>query len=285
MNSIEFSYWVDQDHNITLSSGVYLIEAWGACGGGMTGGKGAYVKGVLRLHSSTPLFINVGGKGNSPTSKGKFTTPGGYNGGGSGGKSHNNGYYSGSSGGGATDIRLGSNELKNRILVAGGGGGSAGIGIELSSAFAGGYGGNKTGGVGQTYPLYDGKVLSANQTFGGADGKGENGRDAGDEYEDGGAEENGGGGGGYFGGLSLQKTGYQTLCGGGGGSSYANDKLTMVHMISGAEIMKLPNGSISSGNPDNGFLRISPISFVTPKRPFYKMNFLFLIIFLPFQTT
>ena len=285
MNKIEFSYLVEREHYLTLSRGAYLIEAWGACGGGITGGRGAYVRGVLRLHYPTPIFINVGGKGNSPTSRGKFTTAGGYNGGGSGGQSQSAQFYSGSSGGGATDVRLGSNEIENRILVAAGGGGSAGIGSQIYIAFAGGYGGNETGGVGGTYSIYNGKVLPANQTYGGANGKGENGRNARETYANGGSEGNGGGGGGYFGGLSLQTAGDCTMAGGGGGSSYANKNLTLVKIISGAETIKLPNGTISTGNPDNGFLRISPIYYATQIKLFNKMNILFLIIFLPFQTS
>ena len=66
------------------------------------------------------LYVYVGGAGDPGLFKGK----GGWNGGGNGGY-HN--YHSNSGGGGgATDLRIGGENLTNRVLVAAGGAGGSG---------------------------------------------------------------------------------------------------------------------------------------------------------------
>src|SRR5574344_1868602 len=81
---------------------------------------------VLNIASSTNLYATVGGNGGNAVG---HDTPGagGFNGGGKGGLSFSSGYTSGGGGGGATDIRIGSNSLYSRVIVAGGGGGSINI--------------------------------------------------------------------------------------------------------------------------------------------------------------
>lgn len=104
-------------------TGIYQIEAWGASGGDIgphQGGNGAYTKGEIYLNEGTELYLYVGGQGDNKDE-------GGYN----GGQSLHPGQRAfGSSGGGATDIRIkggtwnNSESLRNRIMVAAGGGGA-----------------------------------------------------------------------------------------------------------------------------------------------------------------
>jgi hypothetical protein len=130
--------------------GRYKLECWGAQGGIASGNyysdnstgnnRGGYTSGVLTLTKTTPIWFGVGGSG----------IAGGFNG---GGKRQN---YP--AGGGGTDIRIGSNSLYARVIVAGGGGseggykgyqGGAGGGLNAtlynSGTTSGGYGGNQTG--------------------------------------------------------------------------------------------------------------------------------------------
>ena len=252
-----FCYEKEEIQNISLPSGIYLVEAWGASGGGANAGRGAFVRGILPLKTRTRLFFNIGGKGTSPTTKGSVIMRGGYNGGGNGGKSVSSVYYSGSSGGGATDVRL-SKELNTRILVAAGGGGCPGKSLGGISD-KGGYGGDLEGGLGQVFDEFKNMVKPATQTSGYSLGNGQDGRSSKRGANDG-AEGNGGAGGGYYGGYSLQEQGLNTRAGGGGGSSYANP-LYFIHveMFSGANNIILPYGGTSIGNPDSGFLRIYSI--------------------------
>jgi Concanavalin A-like lectin/glucanases superfamily/Secretion system C-terminal sorting domain/Glycine rich protein len=134
--------------NYTGSSAIYtvpagvtslLVKVYGAAGAnaistpltGGTGGKGAFVQGTLTVTPGDVLNINVGGTN-------------GYNGGGAAGTGAGNG-------GGASDIRMGGNNLSNRVVVAGGGGGggrSGFFGTGISGTPVGGNGGNSnTAGV------------------------------------------------------------------------------------------------------------------------------------------
>ncbi len=138
--------------NYSLEPGKYEIEAWGAQGGGtlnrpeFPGAAGGYVKAELDITNLTTLSITVGGKGKGAPNESnekqnvngveiyvdnKYNR-GGYNGGGNGSG------IGGSGGGGATDIRIGGSELKHRVLVAGGGGGSNGYTSEYANRVAGG---------------------------------------------------------------------------------------------------------------------------------------------------
>ena len=107
-------------NEVTLNPGTYKLEVWGAQGGSYNesygvGGKGGYSYGTLTLTETTNLFVYVGGKGSyssssSTTAKGG----GGTNGGG-------NAAYRGGGGGGASDIRINTDSLYARVIVAGGG--------------------------------------------------------------------------------------------------------------------------------------------------------------------
>lgn len=115
---------------VTLPPGQYALECWGAQGGYRSvsecGGMGGKSYGILTLKRKTTLYIYVGGSGNT----GKID--GGFNGGGK------RASYNG--GGGASDIRIGTDNLYARVIVAGGGGSDG------AKAKTGMYGGGETGG-------------------------------------------------------------------------------------------------------------------------------------------
>lgn len=199
---------------------------------GYAPGRGGMAQGVLPSFGGQVLNIYVGGQN-------------GYNGGGSG--------QAGGNGGGASDVRLNSTALANRIVVAGGGGGAGGDnwgcnsmpghgggGTPVGTNFVGGGGGGGytqcgtdgatvggTGGVG--YHGGGGGGGGLNSGGGGADANGGGGLAGSGTLGLGGAsavslngcstEGAGGGGGGYYGGGGAAGTN----CGagrGGGGSSW-----------------------------------------------------------------
>jgi hypothetical protein len=135
-------------------------------------------------------------------------------------------------GGGATDVRVGGTALSNRVIVAGGGGGSGLLGSSWTGAY-GGVGGAATGGQGGSSSGYTGTPgtnggLGGSQVAGGSGtagcGCGPGGTGALGQGGNGipctswGTNGGGGGGGGYYGG------GGGGVCGGGdgggGGSNY-----------------------------------------------------------------
>lgn len=188
---------------ITLPPGRYSFSVFGAKGGYRTdpnmGGPGGYAYGELTLTEDTLLYVYVGGEGNN----------GGFNGGGI-----RQGTYSTKMGGGASDIRVGTDSLYARLIVAGGGGsdggsrpGKAGGGLEGISATenygSGGQAGTQTAGGAGSGILTPG-------TFGqGGTGISSGGGNA------------GAGGGGWFGGAGSRPDGSgDDDRGGGGGSGY-----------------------------------------------------------------
>jgi hypothetical protein len=193
------------------------VKLWGAGGGSTSnaGGAGGYVEGILNVGTYKTFTIVVGGAGTSTYSGTTVTTPGGtayyttagFNGGGRGVSNSTTVNYTGA-GGGATDLRLNFTTVTdyanaNRILVAGGGGGST-----ANSNCLGGAGGYPNGSAGQGYGGADGGTQSAGGSLNGSFGQGgENINNTG---------WNGGGGGGWYGG-GAQKTQHG---GGAGGSSY-----------------------------------------------------------------
>ena len=178
------------------------IDAYGAQGGSEFGGKGGRVQSDLKVTPGSELLIFVGSQPQS--------TEGGYNGGGAGcGK--------GTGGGGASDIRIGSDSLSARVLVAGGGGG---IGYGGKT----GAGGGLVGGDGSYDTTAYDMAKGGTQSEGGAGarvylskaGVAGIGGDGIDNYGKCSNGAMGGGGGGYFGG------GGSGAGGAGGGSSYTN---------------------------------------------------------------
>ena len=127
----DFNYTGNYQEYEVKATGKYLLETWGAYGGGLdsnisqTMGAGAYAYGYVNLKKGTKLYVYVG---NHPTDP-----HGGWNGGGEVRNTvqpQNNTSRLLYAGGGATDISLQSgtwdsaSHLYSRILVAGGGGGA-----------------------------------------------------------------------------------------------------------------------------------------------------------------
>ena len=206
----------------TLNQGKYLLICHGAHGGNgdisTATNYGGVAMGVLNIASSTNLYATVGGNGGNAVG---HDTPGagGFNGGGKGGLSFSSEYTSGGGGGGATDIRIGSNSLYSRVIVAGGGGGSINIVSNSTIPQLTGNGGGSVGG----FPLGDNvEVLksyptqSSGYSFGiGMDAVGKT------VSENSGLNGAGGGGGGWYGGFANPASdAVNSSSNGGGGSGY-----------------------------------------------------------------
>lgn len=125
----------------TLAPGTYKLECWGAQGGNgssngnsninAVGGLGGYSVGTITLSKTQKVYIYSGGKGQTKSNTGSYSTVnGGFNGGGS-----NYTCGSGGSGGGGSDIRIGTDSLYARVIVAGGG---SGTGWTIKGAAGGG---------------------------------------------------------------------------------------------------------------------------------------------------
>jgi hypothetical protein len=219
-------YYVD----LSAGYGSVLLQVAGARGGSATNvaaGLGGLVTGTLSSSSSVQyLALVVGGTGlgvSSSTGTASaggtyYAVPGGYNGGGIG-VSNSGGSSSVGGGGGASDVRIsfGSGVAdyagSQRILVAGGGGGSTGNGG--STGGSGGYPNGATAPTSNTPPAGGGGTQTAGGTGAGTlGGFGTGG------FNTGNTGWNGGGGGGWYGGSSCGQHD-----GGSGGSSYYNSTL------------------------------------------------------------
>ncbi len=158
-------------YELMLQSGDYLFQVKGAGGGGTNsntsnqryydihGGKGGYSEGTIHIDEDTKIFAYVGGTGSSCSTN---TNCGGFNGGGRGG-SESSSYY-GMGGGGASDIRIGTDDLKYRVIVAGGGGGVPYLTYSYIQNKGIVYGGDGGGRVGD-----DGDANTGYVVMGGAD--------------------------------------------------------------------------------------------------------------------
>ena len=83
------------------------------------GGKGGYSTGIVNLTSPTDLYIYVGGTGDEIPNR--PCIGGGFNGDRNASGQSNS--WSCGGGGGASDIRIATDSLYSRLIVAGGGGG------------------------------------------------------------------------------------------------------------------------------------------------------------------
>lgn len=288
--NMNFSY-TGSVQTATLDPGKYILECWGAQGGYRSsssyGGAGGYSIGTLSLSSKTTLYIYVGGSGNSVTSANSSGYyPGGFNGGG-----YRNTYKGG---GGATDIRIGTDSLYSRVIVAGGGGSDG------SSSQSGGYAGGKTGARGSFgYGSYG---YGGNQTATysslnaiASQGTNNNSSDCAAGFGFGGfgcyssSGYGGAGGGGWYGGQGTYPDGSEDDDGGGGGGSgyvYTSSTaknypqgcllnssyyLTDAQTIAGNQAFTSPEGTSETGHSGNGFCRITNM---TPKQygMFIKRN-------------
>ena len=250
--------------SITLPKGTYKLECWGAQGGysssnsgievGM-GGKGGYSVGTITLNQKTPIYIYAGGVG-SISGNGK--ADGGFPNGGSSWASNTSEGAGG--GGGSSDIRIGTDSLHARVIVAGGGGGGG------EDNETGGYGGGETGGTsGSGTP---GSQTAPSGYFG----------IGGHTSYDG-----GGGGGGWYGACPA---GGQTIpatsnsgddtSGSPGGSGYVYTSATALNYPSGCLLNSTyylsnaqtiagntsfpsPSGTSETGHSGNGYCRITVI--------------------------
>ena len=287
---IDFDY-TGAVQSVTLNAGTYTLECWGAQGGYRSsssyGGAGGYSIGTLSLSSKTTLYIYVGGSGNSVTSANSSGYyPGGFNGGG-----YRNTYKGG---GGATDIRIGTDSLYSRVIVAGGGGSDG------SSSQSGGYAGGTSGARGSFgYGSYG---YGGNQTATysslnaiASQGTNNNSSDCAAGFGFGGfgcyssSGYGGAGGGGWYGGQGTYPDGSGDDDGGGGGGSgyvYTSSTaknypqgcllnssyyLTDAQTMAGNQAFTSPEGTSETGHSGNGFCRITNM---TPKQygMFIKRN-------------
>lgn len=249
---------------VTLPKGTYKLECWGAQGGysssnsgievGM-GGKGGYSAGTITLNQKTLIYIYTGGVG-SISGNGK--ADGGFPNGGSSWASSTSEGAGG--GGGSSDIRIGTDSLYARVIVAGGGGGGG------EDNETGGYGGGEAGGT-------SGSGIPGSQTApSGYFGIG------GHTSYDG-----GGGGGGWYGaypagGQTTPATGSSgsDTSGSPGGSGYVYTSatasnypsgcllnssyyLSAAKTIAGNTSFTSPTGSSETGHSGNGYCRITVI--------------------------
>lgn len=242
--------------------GEHKLECWGAQGGNntSTGGRGGYSVGTLTVTGqNVNLYVYVGGAG----SKSATASGGGFNGG-----TGTNNY--GGCGGGASDVRLGTDSLYSRLIVAGGGGGA---GHASTIGGAGGGSAGLDGGAGSTLPgRGGGQVAGGTAASSSLYGK----------FGLGGANNSNGGGagGGWYGGGHGNGSG--TDSGGGGGSgwvytknSYENwannstegqsgnwqlnntDYLTEASTSAGNVEFLSPEGVSEVGHSGNGYIRIT----------------------------
>lgn len=240
-----------QEQFVAPLDGYYLLEAWGAQGGGYVseytspshGGRGGYSKGTIYLAQNEKIYIRVGCAGSYA---GGLNQGAGWNGGGSGG---GGGY----GGGGATDFRYKGDVLSRRIMVAGGGGGAdngggsyhggddgsggVGGGTEGENAYINGVQQPNTGGTQTTgYQLGVGQSVTTNTDTGGA-------------------------GGGYWGG----KVTNNNNGGGGGGSGYIDTELFEdgVTYPGSTSFPSVTEGAYEQGHPGDGIAKITVMSYLS----------------------
>ena len=251
---------VSSDLGFNFAAGTYKLEVWGAQGGN-SGGKGGYSVGTITLVGNETLYFYVGGAGSKGT--------GGFNGGGSTGSD-------GGGGGGATDIRINTNSLYARVIVAGGGGGK---GPDVCAT--GAVGGGTTGGGSANQTSCGTQAGGGTQTAGGVVGvynsiNGANagtfgvGGNAADGYTDGGA-----GGGGWYGGGAGTSSDWSN--GGGGGSGFVltsssslpsgyllgtTYRLTNASTTDGSKstIPTIDGNSTETGHAGNGYIKITRLN-------------------------
>lgn len=265
---------------LTLNAGKYKLECWGAQGGYRSssayGGKGGYSVGTISQTDDFVVHLYVGGSGNTGGAAG------GFNGGGA--RAEYNG------GGGATDIRINTDSLYARVIVAGGGGsdgasnkkGMYGGGEKGGSATqsygTGGYGGGQSGVSNTSWQKSEPSTTTTARSDAYAGfGFGGNGvtRSAG---------QGGAGGGGWYGGAGVypDSSGDDDR-GGGGGSGFvwtglnapegylltSDQYLTDAETIAGDTSFLSPDGVSETGHSGDGYIRITAIEVYkkTPEAP------------------
>ena len=253
---------------VTPYAGRYQFEVWGAQGGtasSRAGGNGGYSVGTVTLPANTILYVYVGKQGTTGSSSG---TSGGFNGGG------NATGTGGAGGGGATDIRIGTDSLYARVIVAGGGGGSG----QDSCAYGNtGYGGGTSGGGGGSQGSCGTQAYGGSQTSGGSGGYYSGTTGASGSFGIGGnaadnSYDGGGGGGGWYGGGAGASAGWSNAGGGGSGYVYTSSTassypsgcllnssyyLSNAATYSGNTTIPTTSSGTETGHSGNGYARIS----------------------------
>lgn len=258
--------------SITLPKGKYRLECWGAQGGyrnsSTYGGKGGYSAGTITLTEKTLIYLYSGGAGNT----GK--TAGGFNGGGK-----RQGY---NGGGGGSDIRISTDSLYARVIVAGGGGsdgapsktgmygGGTTGGSTTQSYGTGGYGGTQTGVSGSWQTTSQSTSTTAQSGAYAGFGFGGNGIARESGY-------GGAGGGGWYGGSgAYPDSSGDDDRGGGGGSGYmytassasyypsgcllnSQYYLENATILAGNTAFTSPTGTSETGHTGDGYIRITVI--------------------------
>ena len=260
--------------SITLPAGQYKLECWGAQGGSYnttyTGGKGGYSVGTISLTEPTVVYLVTGQQNNTYGTSAGATSGTAFNGGGYGPTSYYSSTYTYScAGGGGSDIRIGSNSLYARVIVAGGGSGST----NGSNGYVGG--GTTSAGYNDTY--------WATQTQAGNLGSFGAGANCVPTYTNYKYVSAGGGGGWYGGGSSNNysdsSSTYRQYHGGGSGYVYTSTTatnypsgcllnssyyLTSASTAAGNTSFTSPTGSSETGHSGNGYVRITVINAGAP---------------------
>lgn len=262
-----------------LAGGRYRLEVWGAQGGKSVspknarqgdGGLGGYSKGTLSLPKGAQVYVYVGGHGKTANPSDGAETSGSFPDGG-GTKTGHAGSEAAvpGTGGGSTSIRLLTDSLYSRVIVAGGGA-SGDQGALDHCGFGGGMSGGSSYCCGRR-PLDPGagtqtgsspgpKGSGVAGTFGqGATGLCMQGRNS--------------GGGGWYGGGSGGYSGECSCASGGGGSSMAAwrsgdrskcDKFALDRSFylsdasteAGNTSFPAPSGSSETGHRGDGYAKI-----------------------------
>lgn len=266
-------------HEWTVPSGVssVTVRAVGGAGGQAkwvshpdAPGRGDDLTATLAVVPGDVLHLHVAGHGADASENAETTGRGGANGGGRGGDAGDG--FGGGGGGGATDVRIGGDELDDRVLVAAGGGGS---GFNAGSDPVGSAGGN-AGEPGSVSCNGTG-AGAGTSTAGGAAGQaatcssrvgtdGTLGQGGDGAASPGTATGGGGGGGGLYGGA-----GGNTYGGGGGGSSYvAPDATDVIRATASADAdpslilsWKTPKATDAVGTADDAALPADGTSTTT----------------------
>ena len=246
---------------LELPKGVYRLEAWGSRGSAQNGvfGTGGYAAGTLTLSAATRVYLYAGGVG-----------------------AGNGGHGTASRGSGSeSDVRLFTNDVYHRLLVAGGGGTPG-----TSSGVPGGNGGGVSGTDGPFAPQYSGKGGTASSP--GANGSGAPGS-VNAQFGPGGYSQDGfgtiltaGGGGWYGGGAGGSFSG--AYAPGGGGSGFALSSSTAQYAPSGYALgsdcwmtdtvnitghdsgypVTEPDGTTAAGHQSEGYIRVTVVQGQLP---------------------
>ena len=270
---------------VTIEPGEYKLELWGAQGGNDTtapttafGGRGGFSRGTIKLKKSTTFYLFIGGSGTGDRRSTCGST----------------------GGGGSTDVRTlngtwnATNNLRTRIIVAGGGGGRHGKSNSEGKDFVGNDGGGETapgyttGGfaiTGATQNSGGSSTSTPNTpgTFGFAKSNGQpnkyskGGFNGGSQGADGWCSS--GAGGGWWGGINTHPT-----SSGGSGFVYkefdpqctasSDYYLTDAATFPGNTRFVSPYGGTEEGHRGNGFARITnlhPIPSPSASNDFFRV--------------